>query len=103
MARNKDGTFVKGESANPGGRPRAPVRLRELYDKNEDDVRIYNRLWHWISSDDAKASVAAIKVLLERRYGGVATVDDNGEVVKDTTITVVVPRYDTEAMEPPAE
>lgn len=99
MARNKDGTFGKGESANPGGRPRAPVRLRELYDKNQDDVRVYNRLWDWINSDDAKASLSAIRVLLERRYGGVATVDDNGEVVKDTQITVVVPKYDADATE----
>lgn len=77
------------ESPNPGGRPKAPVRLRELYDHNGDDDRVYNRLWEWIHSDNPQASMAAIKVLLERRYGGVATTDDNGDAVKDTNIVIV--------------
>jgi len=96
MARKKDGTFEKGTSGNPGGRPKAPVRLRELYDNDGCDDLIYKRLRYWMDQNaDAKASIAAMDRLLERRYGKVAPTDDNGEVVKDQTINVVVPTYGT--------
>ena len=95
MARKKDGTFEKGTSGNPGGRPKAPVRLRELYDNDGCDDKIYARLRYWMDQDeDAKASIAAMDRLLERRYGKVAPTDDNGEVVKDTQINVVIPRLE---------
>lgn len=78
MPRKKDGTFAPGASGNPGGRPRAPVRFRELYDANDDDEKNYRRLVHWRDqNEDGKLSLRAIELLLERRYGRAASADED--------------------------
>jgi hypothetical protein len=103
MARKKDGTFEKGTSGNPGGRPKAPVRLRELYDNDGCDDLIYRRLRKWMDQDDdAKASIAAMDRLMERRYGKVAPTDDNGDAVKDTNNTIAWPEWLKPKPETPA-
>lgn len=83
-----------GASPNPGGRPKAPVRFRELYDRDKTDDFLYERLRYWASCDDGNIALKAIALIFERRYGRAATVDDNGDVVQDQTITVIVPKYD---------
>jgi hypothetical protein len=83
--------WTKGVSGNPGGRPRAPVRLRELYDINGTDDEIYERLTYWMRQDDGKVSIAAISKLLEYRYGRMPVVDENGDVVRDQVIRVEIP------------
>lgn len=92
MARDHNGKWEKGTSGNPGGRPKAPVRFRELYDNKGGDDAIFGWLWELAESDpDGRVRVAAMDRLLERRYGKAPTCDDNGEAVGDTTISVVIP------------
>lgn len=83
-----------GPSPNPGGRPKAPVRLRERYFKDDGDDKIYQRMMNIITSETSADSdaVKAAHLLLDRIYGRVATVDVDGEEA-DRTFTVVIPRF----------
>lgn len=70
-----------GPSPNPGGRPKGPLDLRRLYDENKDDVRLYARLWEIIKQDDdIKATLKAIELLWERRYGKAPLADEEGKL-----------------------
>lgn len=61
------GRFRKGQSGNPGGRPKASDDVRDLARQyTEDAVR---RLAEWMISDNPKASVAACTALLNRGWG----------------------------------
>lgn len=59
--------FEKGQSGNPGGRPKENIEVREL--AREQTARAVERLVFWLNSDNAKASVAAAQVLLDRGWG----------------------------------
>ena len=65
--------FVKGESGNPAGRPRAgtPVAeyIRQLAGPN---ARAYIDELHWLATSehkDTRARLTAIQILMERGYG----------------------------------
>lgn len=101
MPRKQNGTFAKGASGNPGGRPKAPIRLRELYDKDKGDDWIYARLREIAEqSDHLPAAIRAIEILLDRRYGRAPTLDDAGNAISDVGIKVVVPKLDDIALTP---
>lgn len=80
-----------GPSPNPGGRPKAPIRFRELYDKDDSDDFLYERLRYWAACDDGQVALKAIALMFEKRYGRSPIVDDNGDVVQDNVIEVVLP------------
>jgi hypothetical protein len=61
------GKFVKGQSGNPGGRPKEDNEVKKLARKYTKDA--IARLAHWLQSDNAKASVSAAAVLLDRGWG----------------------------------
>jgi hypothetical protein len=58
--------FKKGESGNPGGRPRYDG-IRKL--AQEQGQTAIDRLTFWAKSDNARASVAASQALLDRGFG----------------------------------
>lgn len=59
--------FKKGQSGNPGGRPKEAPEVKEL--ARSHTARAIERLAYWLDSDNAKASVAAALALLDRAWG----------------------------------
>lgn len=59
--------FKKGQSGNPGGRPKDLAKVKEL--AQEHTVEAIERLAFWMRSNDPKASVAAANALLDRAWG----------------------------------
>ena len=60
--------FKKGQSGNPGGRPKEHPEVKAL--AREYTTEAVERLAHWMRQDgDAGASVKATTTLLERAWG----------------------------------
>lgn len=59
--------FKKGKSGNPGGRPKENKEVQALAREYTEEA--IARLVHWMKSDNAKASVSASNVLLDRGWG----------------------------------
>ncbi|MDN7356337.1 DUF5681 domain-containing protein [Acetobacter senegalensis] len=59
--------FKKGQSGNPGGRPKSVKDVKEA--AREHTMLAIERLVHWAKSDEPKASVAASNALLDRAWG----------------------------------
>lgn len=65
--------FKKGQSGNPGGRPKkdaAVLEVEALAKKMSPEAM--KRLGMWMRSDNPKASVSASNTILERGVGKVA-------------------------------
>ena len=61
------GSFEKGKSGNPGGRPKAITEIREL--AREHGPWAITRLRELAEGGDGKVAVAAVRELLDRGYG----------------------------------
>jgi hypothetical protein len=59
--------FQKGQSGNPGGRPKETAEVREL--ARQHTIEAVERLVAWMRSDEPKASVAACNAILDRGWG----------------------------------
>lgn len=59
--------FQKGQSGNPGGRPKEIADVREL--ARQHTKAAIEKLAEWMGSDNPKASVAACVALLNRGHG----------------------------------
>ena len=59
--------FQKGQSGNPGGRPKESDEVKTL--ARQHTVTAVERLAFWMGSDNAKASVSACSALLDRGWG----------------------------------
>lgn len=59
--------FKKGQSGNPGGRPKENDEVKTLARKHTKSA--IARLVFWMQSDNAKASVSASQALLDRGHG----------------------------------
>jgi hypothetical protein len=59
--------FVKGQSGNPGGRPKEDGEVKALAREYTEEA--IERLVFWMRGDNPKASVTAAQTLLDRGYG----------------------------------
>lgn len=82
--------FKKGQSGNPGGRPRSIKDVKEA--AREHTLLAIDRLVHWAKSAEPKASVAASNALLDRGWGKAPMKfeDDEG----NSGLTVIINRGD---------
>lgn len=74
--------FQKGQSGNPGGRPKEDNEVKAL--AREHGPGAIKRLAEWVKSDNPKASVSAAVALLDRGYGKppqAITGEDGGDLV----------------------
>lgn len=63
----KPGTFQKGMSGNPAGRPKIPDDVKDA--ARQYTVEAIDRLAAWMRTDNPKASVTATVALLNRAWG----------------------------------
>jgi hypothetical protein len=59
--------FKKGQSGNPGGRPKVEKEIKLLAKQHTQEA--LERLLHWMRSDDPRASVQAAIAILDRGHG----------------------------------
>src|SRR3954453_12856829 len=74
--RTDKGQFAKGTSGNPGGRPKLPEELRELFRaKGPEALEVLTRC---LRSTDERIAIAAATAILDRGYGKpTQTIDAN--------------------------
>ena len=85
--------FKKGQSGNPGGRPKEVAEVRKL--AMEHGSAAIERLVELMASENERTAVAACEAILNRGYGRPAqslTVagDDDSPLFPDTVIVHVV-------------
>jgi hypothetical protein len=65
--RTEKGPFKKGVSGNPGGRPKLPAEIREMFQaRSQDALEVLIRC---LQSDDERIAMAAAQAILDRGYG----------------------------------
>lgn len=69
--------FQKGQSGNPGGRPREDNEIKQL--ARDASAEAINRLVAWMRSDNPKASVTAAQAIIERGFGKPSQPIEGGE------------------------
>ncbi len=68
MANRTDkGRFVPGASGNPGGRPKLPAEMREIFQSR--GLEAAEILVKHLRASDPRVSVAAAREILDRAYG----------------------------------
>ena len=65
--RTGNGRFQKGESGNPGGRPKFPAEMREMFQTKAPEA--FEVLCKHLHATDPRVSVSAATQILDRAYG----------------------------------
>ena len=72
--RTTNGRFQKGKSGNPGGRPKLPAEIREMFQAKAPEA--FEVLCRHLNAKDPRIAVAAATQILDRAYGRPAQVID---------------------------
>jgi hypothetical protein len=67
IKRTSKGRFASGVSGNPGGRPKTDEDLLNLFKGKVPHC--IDKLFYWLDSDNPKASLTAINIILDRALG----------------------------------
>lgn len=82
--------FEKGQSGNPGGRPKENAEVKAL--ARQHGPRAISRLAELMEGEDPRVAVAASQALLDRGYGKPAQVvggDPDGEPIRTVNEIVI--------------
>ena len=80
------GGFHRGQSGNPGGRPKLPAEMREMFRAKAPEA--FEVLSRHLQSPDAKVAIAAATQILDRGYGRpVQSIDAN---INDNPVRYIV-------------
>lgn len=66
--RKKDGTFEKGASGNPGGRPKLITEFRKALESRHYEKAL-TALEEALDDDDGKVRIAAAREVFDRMFG----------------------------------
>jgi hypothetical protein len=65
--RTEKGRFAPGASGNPGGRPKLPTEMKEMFQAKAPEA--FEVLCQHLHAKDPRVSVAAATQILDRAYG----------------------------------
>jgi hypothetical protein len=82
-----DTKFKKGVSGNPSGRPKQDPEIQAL--ARELSTETIHKLAYWMRSDEAKASIAASAIILDRAWGKARQAIDLSAKIDSITVNVV--------------
>ncbi len=70
--------WQKGQTGNPGGRPKQPVRMTDLARQYGPEAinTLVEKMRH---GEDDRVQIMAAKILLDRGYGAVKQIEDDAE------------------------
>lgn len=82
------GGFQKGQTGNPGGRPKMDPAIKAMFEAKGQDA--FNVISKHLDAEDPKVALQAAQIILDRAYGKVAQPIEGGDTPIQTEATIIV-------------